>query len=329
MSELALADVQDAAERMKGNARRTPVATSRQLDEKVGAAVFCKCENLQRVGAFKFRGAFNMMSRLTEAQRRSGVVAFSSGNHAQAVALVAKRLGMPAVIVMPHDSPAVKLAATRGYGAEIVLYDRLSDNREAIAKGLSAERGLTLVPPFDHPEIIAGQGTVALELLADLPDLDLLVAPIGGGGLISGCSIAAHAIRPGIRIVGIEPESANDTFLSLKKGAVVSTPLSRSIADGLLSPAPGRLTFPIMQRHLESVALVTDAEIAEAVRFLLVRMKLLVEPSGAAAVAALMAGKVADVQGKKVGVVLSGGNVDSGLLAKILIDNESMTKGYA
>jgi threo-3-hydroxy-L-aspartate ammonia-lyase len=319
MSEITFADVQAAAERLKGLARRTPVAASGQLNARVGAEVFCKCENLQRVGAFKFRGAMNLISRLSEAERKRGVVAFSSGNHAQAVALAAKLLKMPAVIVMPHDSPAVKLAATRGYGAEVVLYDRLQDNREAIANKMSEERGLTLVPPFDHPQIIAGQGTVALELLTEIPDLDVLVLPIGGGGLASGCGIAAHAMRPGIRVVGVEPESANDTFLSLKEGRIVSTPLSRSIADGLLTPAPGRLTFPIMQRYLESIALVTDAEIAEAVRFILIRMKLLVEPSGAAAVAALMAGKVPDVQGKKVGVVLSGGNVDADLLAGILV----------
>ncbi|MDC4206337.1 MAG: pyridoxal-phosphate dependent enzyme [Candidatus Manganitrophus sp.] len=318
MSEITFQEIQTAARRLDKNAHRTPVATSDQLNDIVGAEVFCKCENLQRVGAFKFRGAFNLISRLSEAQRESGVVAFSSGNHAQAVALVAKRLKIPAVIVMPRDSPAVKLAATRGYGAEVILYDRLKDNREAIAKQLSEKRGLTLVPPFDHPHIIAGQGTVALEFLADIPDLDLLVAPIGGGGLISGCSIAAHAMRPALRIVGVEPETANDTFLSLKQGTIISTPLSRSIADGLLSPAPGRLTFPVMQQHLESVALVTDAEIAEAVRFMLIRMKLLVEPSGAAGVAALMAGKVPDLRGKKVGVVLSGGNVDPIVLARML-----------
>lgn len=322
MSEITFQEIQTAARRLERNAHRTPVATSDQLNDIVGAEVFCKCENLQRVGAFKFRGAFNLIGQLSEAQRESGVVAFSSGNHAQAVALVAKRLKIPAVIVMPRDSPAVKLAATRGYGAEVILYDRLKDNREAIAKQLSEKRGLTLVPPFDHPQIIAGQGTVALEFLADIPDLDFLVAPIGGGGLISGCSIAAHAIRPGIRIVGVEPETANDTFLSLKQGKIISTPLSRSIADGLLSPVPGRLTFPVMQQHLESVALVTDAEIAEAVRFMLIRMKLLVEPSGAAGVAALMAGKVPDLRGKKVGVVLSGGNVDPSLLGMMLISKD-------
>jgi len=321
MDEISFKEIQDAAARLKGVAHRTPIATSRQLNDRVGAEIFCKCENLQRVGAFKFRGAFNMISQLTEPQRKRGVVAFSSGNHAQAVALVAKRLEIPAVIVMPHDSPAVKLAATRAYGAEVILYDRHKDQREVIAKKLSEERGLTLVPPFDHPLIIAGQGTVALELLTEISDLDLLVGPIGGGGLISGCSIAAHAIRPNLRIIGVEPETANDTDLSLKQGRIVMTPLSSSFADGLLSPAPGKRTFPILQQHLESVALVTDEEIAEAVRFVLLRMKLLLEPSGAAALAALMAGKIPNAQGKKVGVLFSGGNVDPALLAGILTSN--------
>ena len=322
MSEVTPEAVQAAAGRLIGYAQRTPIATSRTLNREVGAEVFCKCENMQRAGAFKFRGAFNLLSQLSEAQRKAGVVAFSSGNHAQAVALVAKLLDTPAVIVMPHNAPSVKLAGTRGYGAEVILYDRLGDNRERIAEQLVGERRLTLAPPFDHPLIIAGQGTVALELLTDINDLDVLVIPIGGGGLISGCSIAAHAMRPGIRIIGVEPQSANDTDLSLRKGKIVSTPLSQSIADGLLSPSPGKRTFPIMQQHVESVVLVTDEEIADALRFLLVRMKLLVEPSGSAPIAALMAGKVPNIQGKKVGAVLSGGNVDPILLARILAPAE-------
>jgi threonine dehydratase len=318
MSEITVADIETAAQRLKDHVNHTPMATSSTLNEQAGAEIFLKCENLQRAGAFKFRGAFNLMSQLSEAQRKRGVVAFSSGNHAQAVALAGKRLGIPAVIVMPHDSPAVKLAATRGYGAEVVLYDRLKDDREKIAKEMAEERGLTLAPPFDHPDIIAGQGTVALEMLADVPDLDALIAPIGGGGLVSGCGIAAHATRPRIRIFGVEPETANDTYLSLRKGAIVSTPLSSSMADGLLTPAPGKLTFPLMRQHLESVLLVSENEIAEALRFLLIRMKLLVEPSGAVPVAALLAGKIPDVAGKKVGVVLSGGNIDPVKLAGIL-----------
>lgn len=311
-------DIQQAAQRLTGIAHRTPIATSRTLNDLLGAEVYCKCENLQRAGAFKFRGAYNTISQLSAEQRQRGVVSFSSGNHAQAVALVGKLLHAPTVIVMPHDAPAIKLAATRGYGAEVVVYDRVEQKREAIAKQLADKRGLTLVPPFEHPHIIAGQGTAALELLMDVPDLDVLLVPIGGGGLISGCSIAAHALQPGIRVIGIEPDTANDTFLSLQKGEITSTPQSHSIMDGLLPTAPGQLTFSIMRQHLEAIALVTDDEAAEAVRFLLLRMKLLVEPSGAAPVAALLADKISNVQGKKVGVVLSGGNMDPGKLGGML-----------
>lgn len=315
-------DVTSAAERLAGVAHRTPNATSRTLNERTGTQVFAKCENLQRVGAFKFRGAYNAISRLSEEQLKHGVVTFSSGNHAQAVALVGKLLGTPTVIVMPNDAPAIKLAATRGYGAEVVLYDRVEQKREAIARQLAEERGLTLIPPFDHPHILAGQGTTALELLTDVPDLDGLIVPIGGGGLISGCCIAAHVLKPNLRIFGVEPDSANDSFLSLQKGEITSTPQSHSIADGLLPTAPGQLTFPIMQQHLESIVLVTDEELAAATRFMLLRLKLLVEPSGAASIAALLAGKVPDVAGKKIGVILSGGNVDPEKLAELLTSDE-------
>jgi threonine dehydratase len=315
-------DITSAAERLAGVAHRTPIATSRTLNERAGAQVFAKCENLQRVGAFKFRGAYNAISRLSDEQLKNGVVTFSSGNHAQAVAMVGQLLHTPTVIVMPNDAPAIKLAATRGYGAEVVLYDRVEQKREAIARQLAEERGLTLIPPFDHPHIIAGQGTTALELLTDAPDLDGLIVPIGGGGLISGCCIAAHALEPNLRIFGVEPDTANDAFLSLQKGEIVSTPQSHSIADGLLPTAPGQLTFPIMQQHLESIVLVTDEELAAATRFMLLRLKLLVEPSGAAPIAALLAGKVPNVAGQKIGVVLSGGNVDPGKLAGILTSDE-------
>ena len=318
MPDLTLVDVQAAAERLYRIAHRTPIATSHTLNKLLGAEVYCKCENLQRAGAFKFRGAYNAVSQLSAEQRQRGVVSFSSGNHAQALALVGKLLHTPTVIVMPHDAPAIKLAATRGYGAEVVLYDRVEQKREAIARQLGEERGLVLIPPFEHPHIIAGQGTAALELLTDVSDLDVLIVPLGGGGLISGCSIAAHALKPDIRIFGIEPDTANDTFLSLQNGAITSTPQSHSIMDGLLPTAPGELTFSIMREHLEAVALITDDEAAEAVRFLLLRMKLLVEPSGAASIAALLAGKIPQAQGKKIGVVLSGGNVDPGKLAGIL-----------
>ncbi len=311
-------DIQSAAERLCRIAHRTPIATSRTLNNLVGADVYCKCENLQRAGAFKFRGAYNAVSQLSDEQRKRGVVTYSSGNHAQAVALVGKLLHTPTVIVMPNDAPAVKLAATKGYGAEVVVYDRVEQKREVIAQQIGKERGLTLIPPFEHPHIIAGQGTAALELLTDVPDLDVLIAPIGGGGLISGCSIAAHALKSDLRIFGVEPDTANDTFLSLQKGAIVSTPQSHSIMDGLLPTAPGELTFSIMRQHLENVTLVTDEEALEAVRFLLLRMKLLVEPSGAAPIAALLTGKLPQLQGKKIGVVLSGGNIDAGKLAGML-----------
>jgi threo-3-hydroxy-L-aspartate ammonia-lyase len=316
-------DIQSAAERLYRTAHRTPIATSRTLNNLLGAEVYCKCENLQRAGAFKFRGAYNTISQLTAEQKQRGVVSFSSGNHAQAVALVGKLLHTSTVIVMPNDAPAIKLAATRGYGAEVVLYDRVEQKREAIARQLADERGLTLVPPFEHPHIIAGQGTAALELLTDVPDLDVLIVPIGGGGLISGSSIAAHALKPELRVLGVEPDTANDTFLSLQNGAIISTSQSHSIMDGLLPTAPGELTFSIMREHLEAVALVTDDEAAEAVRFLLLRMKLLVEPSGAAPIAALLAGKIPNAQGRKIGVVLSGGNLDAGKLAGILTSHEA------
>ena len=311
-------DVLTAAERLAGVAHRTPILTSRTLDERLGARVFFKCENLQRAGAFKFRGAYNAVSRLGDDQRRRGVVSFSSGNHAQGLALAAKILNTPAVIVMPHDAPAVKLAATRGYAADVVLYDRVEQKREEIARRLGVERGLALVPPFDHPHIIAGQGTAALELMADVSDLDVLVAPIGGGGLISGCSLAAHGVKPEVRVIGVEPETANDSYLSLQKGERVTTAQSHSIADGLLPTAPGEITFPIMQQHLESIALVGDDEMIEAVRFLLTRLKIVVEPSGAAPLAALLLGRVPNIAGRTIGVILSGGNIDPAKLAELL-----------
>jgi threonine dehydratase len=310
-------DIRDAAARIAPVARRTPVVTSSTFDARAGARVFFKCENLQRGGAFKFRGAFNAISQLDREARRRGVVAYSSGNHAQGVALAARILGVPATIVMPHDAPAIKVAATRDtYGARVVFYRRPEEDRAAVAHRLAEEQGLTIVPPFDDERIIAGQGTAALELLQDVPDLDTLLVPVGGGGLISGCATAAKGLRPDIRVIGVEPQLANDTYLSLQRGERVRIPPPHSLADGLLTEMTGAITFPIMQRLLDGIVLVSEDEIREAVRFLLLRMKLLVEPSGAVGAAALLAGRAPGAG--RVGVVLSGGNVDPAVLAGII-----------
>ncbi len=273
------------------------------------ASVFFKCENFQRGGAFKIRGASNFVLSIPNDDLPRGVITYSSGNHGQAVAIAAESRGIAATIVMPADAPASKLAATRAHGARIVTYDRATEDREAIALGIARESGATVVPPYDHPWTITGQGTVALEILDEVPDLDALVIPIGGGGLISGSSIAAHAIRSGIRIFGVEPEQGNDTLLSLRAGQRVSIPMPETIADGLRATKPGALTFPILQQHVEDIFLVSDSEIREAMNFLLTRMKILVEPSGAASAAAVMQKKLPPGI-HKIGVILSGGNVD-------------------
>jgi threonine dehydratase len=309
MTEILLSDIQAAAERTRHIVRRTPVFTSRTFDTLAGINVFFKCENFQRGGAFKIRGASNFILSIPKTDLPRGVVTYSSGNHGQAVAIVAESLRIAATIIMPADAPAPKLAATRAHGARIVTYDRAVEDREAIAHRIEQETGATVVPPYDHAWTIAGQGTAALELLAEVPDLDALVVPIGGGGLISGTSIASHATRPGIRIFGVEPEQGNDMLLSLRAGECVGIPLPETIADGLRSAKPGALTFPIVQKHVEDIFLVSDSEIRDAMNFLLTRMKILVEPSGAAPAAAVMLRKLP--QGpQKIGVILSGGNVD-------------------
>ncbi len=318
MSVLTLDDVKAAAQRLKGRVHRTPVLTSRSLDEATGHRVFLKCENLQRAGAFKIRGALNKLLTLSPDDLARGVLAFSSGNHAQGVALAARMTGTSAVILMPTDAPALKLAATRGYGAEVVFYDRQTEDREARARELAEETKRVLVPPYDDPAIMAGQGTTALELLEDAPDLDALLTPVGGGGLMAGCSTVAKALRPAITVFGVEADTANDTWLSLKKGERVSIAPPATIADGIRNLSPGTLTFPILKRNLTDVLLVSDAEIAEAVRFLLLRCKILVEPTGAVPAAALLAGKLPLPKGARVGVVLSGGNVDPATLAVLL-----------
>ena len=306
--------VREAAERIRPLARRTPVMTSLSVDSRAGSQVFFKCENLQRGGAFKVRGAANLVLSIPPADLPRGVVAFSSGNHAQGTAIAARFVGADATIVMPEDTPRSKMEATRDRGARIVTYNRFTDDREAIAAGVLAETNGTLVPPFDHPLIIAGQGTVALELMDEVPDLDALVVCIGGGGLISGCATIAKSIKPGIRVFGVEPELGNDTWLSFRKGERVAIAPPDTIADGLRSPCPGKLTFPIIQSLVEDVILVTEDEIRATVRLMLERMKLLVEPSGAVAAAAVLFGKIPAGLGR-VGVVISGGNVDLEFLA--------------
>jgi threo-3-hydroxy-L-aspartate ammonia-lyase len=315
---LTLEDVQQAARRLGPRVHRTPVLTSRSLDEATGHRVFLKCENLQRAGAFKIRGALNKLLTLSEHERARGVVAFSSGNHAQGVALAARMTGISALILMPTDAPALKLAATRGYGAEVVFYDRQTEDREERARELVEKTGRVLVPPYDDYAIMAGQGTAALELLEDAPELDALLTPIGGGGLMAGCSTAAKALRPSIAVFGVEADTANDTWLSLRKGERVKIEPPPTIADGIRNLSPGALSFPVLQRHLTDVLLVSDEEIKHAVRFLLLRVKILVEPTGAVPVAALLAGKLPLAEGARIGVVLSGGNVDPTTLADIL-----------
>ncbi len=303
------ADVQAAAQRLTGQAHRTPVLRSRSADELLGAQLFFKCENLQRAGAFKFRGAFNALARLSPAQRRAGVVAFSSGNHAQAVALSARILGMPATIVMPKDAPAIKVAATRGYGATIVSYDRYSENREAISARLAQEQGLTLIAPYDHPDVIAGQGTAALELFEEAGELDALFVCLGGGGLLAGSALSAKALAPNCRVYGVEPEAGNDGQQSFRSGQIVHIETPQTIADGAQTQHLGQLTYPIIARHVSDVLTVSDAELVSAMHFLAERMKLLVEPTGCLGFAAARAASKT-LQGQRVGVILSGGNVD-------------------
>jgi len=316
---ITIDDVRAAAERLRGQAHRTPVVTSRTLDARAGLAAYLKCESFQRGGAFKFRGAYNMIATLPEEQRRRGVIAFSSGNHAQAVALVARLFGVPAVICMPTDAPSVKVAGTRGYGAEIVLYDRFTQDREALARQLAEERGLTLVPPYNDPAIMAGAGTVALELLEEVPDLDVIAAPVGGGGLISGTAVAARAMRPGIRVVGVETEAANHAALSLQAGERVHIAPPDTLADGIRTAQLGTLTWPVVRELVDDVVLVSEEELREAVRFLLLRAKLVVEPTGALTTAAALSGKLTRF-GARAGLIVSGGNIAPDVLRDILAE---------
>jgi threonine dehydratase len=305
---IELEDVRDAARRLVGVAARTPVLTSRTLDGIVGARVYLKAENFQRGGAFKFRGAYNAVAALPPERRRRGVAAFSSGNHAQAVALAARLLDTQATIVMPSDSPPAKLEATRGYGAEVVLYDRYTEDRETLTYVLAVRRGLTIIPPYEHPLVMAGQGTAALELFEEVGELDALLVCVGGGGLIAGCATVAKALYPRIRVLGVEPAAGDDTKRSFEAGERVRIPTPRTIADGQQADIPGRLTFEVNRRRVDEILLATDDQILEAMAFLFDRCKIVTEPSGACAVAALLAGAV-DLHGRRVGVTISGGNV--------------------
>ena len=316
------ADLLAAAGRLRGVAHRTPVMTSRTLDERLGAQVFFKCENFQRMGAFKFRGAYNAIAQLTPEQLRAGVLTYSSGNHAQATALSARLLGAPAVILMPHDSAQSKVDATKGYGAEVIIYNRFETDREKLAQDTAAARGLTIVPPYDDPRIIAGQGTATLELLEEQPGLDYIVTSLGGGGLLSGTALAAHTHAPGARVVGVEPVSGDDGLQSLRAGKVIRIPPPRGLPEGALATHVGALNFEVMRRHVHDIVTVSDDDIILAMQFFASRMKLVVEPTGAMPLAALLQGRLPaggmPIAGKRIGVVISGGNVDLDRLAQLL-----------
>jgi threonine dehydratase len=310
-------DVLAAAARIEGHAHKTPVLTSRTVNEELGAEVFFKCENLQRMGAFKFRGAFNALSKFTPAQRKTGVVAFSSGNHAQAIALSAQLLGIPATFVMPHDAPAAKVAATKGYGGNVVVYDRYREDREQIGRQLADRHGLTLIPPYDHPDVLAGQGTAARELFEEVGPLDAFFAPLGGGGLLSGCALAARALAPDCRIYGVEPEAGNDGQQSFRSGSIVHIETPRTIADGAQTQHLGNITFPIIRRDVTDILTASDAELVACMGFLASRMKLVVEPTGCLGLAAARQMK-SQLRGQRVGVLLSGGNVDLARFCSLL-----------
>jgi threonine dehydratase len=311
------ADVVDAAERLRGNAHRTPVLTSRTANERTGAELFFKCENVQRMGAFKFRGAFNSIAQFSEEQRRSGVLTYSSGNHAQAIALSAKLLGVKSAIIMPHDAPASKVAATRGYGGEVITYNRYTESREELGRRLAQERGMTLIPPYDHPQVIAGQGTAAKELIEDVGRLDVLLVCLGGGGLLAGCALSARALNPRCAVIGVEPEAGNDGQQSFRKGEIVRIEVPDTIADGAMTTYLGTHNFAIIQKKVDDIVTVSDGQLVETMKFFAERMKMVVEPTGCLAAAAAMSGAVS-IAGKKVGVLISGGNVDLAVFARLV-----------
>jgi threonine dehydratase len=313
---LAYRDVEQAAERIKGAAHRTPVLTSRTADSLAGARLFFKCENLQRMGAFKFRGAYNAIARFTDEQRRAGVLTYSSGNHAQAVALSASLAGIHATILMPHDAPELKVRATRGYGGEVIVYDRYKENREEIGRRLAQERGMVLIPPYDHPDVICGQGTAAKELFEESGQLDVLLVPLGGGGLLAGCALAARALSPSCKVVGVEPEAGNDGQQSLRRGEIVEIGVPQTIADGAQTSHLGRHNFEVIRRLVDDVVTVSDAQLVATMKFFAERMKMVVEPTGCLAAAAALHGY--PLAGKKVGILISGGNVDLARFAQLV-----------
>lgn len=310
-------DVSAASQRIKGHAHKTPVMTSRTVDEEFRAQVFFKCENLQRMGAFKFRGAFNALSKFSPDQRKAGVVAFSSGNHAQAIALSARLLGIPATIVMPHDAPTAKVAATNGYGGNVVIYDRYKEDREKIGRDLAEKHGLTLIPPYDHPDVLSGQGTAAKELFEEVGPLDVFFVPLGGGGLLSGCALATRALAPDCKLYGVEPEAGNDGQRSFRTSNIVHIDTPKTIADGAQTQHLGDVTFPIILRDVNDILTASDAELVDCMAFMATRMKLIVEPTGCLGFAAARQMK-AELKGKRIGVLVSGGNVDMARFASLL-----------
>ena len=314
---LQYSDVEQAAARLAGAAHRTPVLTSSTANARLGAELFFKCENYQRMGAFKFRGAYNAIARFTDAQRAAGVLTFSSGNHAQAIALSAQLAGIKSVIIMPNDAPALKVKATREYGGEVVTYDRYTEDREAIGRRLSEERGMTLIPPYDHPDVIAGQGTAAKELFEEVGELDVLLVCLGGGGLLSGCALAASGLSPDCKVIGVEPEAGNDGQQSLAKGEIVHIGVPKTIADGAMVTHVGEHNFEVIKRRVDAIVTVSDAQLVETMKFFAERMKTVVEPTGCLGAAAALCG-VVPVAGKRVGIVISGGNVDLSRFAELI-----------
>lgn len=319
MVQLAISfdDVVAAHRRISGVAHHTPVLTSATADDMTGGRLHFKCENFQRMGAFKFRGGYNAIAQLSDAQRAAGVAAFSSGNHAQAIALAARLFGSRACIVMPKDAPAAKVAATRGYGAEVVLYDRYTEDREAVSRAVAQERGMTLIPPFDHPDVMAGQGTAAKEMIEQAGPFDIMLVPLGGGGLLSGTAVAVRAMNPLCRLIGVEPEAGNDGQQSLRAGHIVRIDTPRTIADGAQTTSLGNHTFPVIQNLVSDIVTVDDASLIQAMHFFASRMKMVVEPTGCLGAAAALSGKI-DVRGKRVGIIVSGGNVDMPRYAELL-----------